>query len=53
MEMQTMGYFPKEFKVEVSFSEHAVTAHCCNSPWRKEFVETKVVEYLEANNFPL
>jgi len=39
------------FRVKVSFSEHAVTAHC-NSPRRKKFVETKVVEYREANNFP-
>jgi len=37
------------FRVEVSFS---VRVRCnSNSPRRKKIVETKVVEYLKANNF--
>jgi len=47
-----LGFSDCENSAEVSFSEQVVTAHC-NSPRRKKVVETKVVEYLEANNFPL
>jgi len=47
---KTIGRYSFESRVEVSFSKHVVAVHCNSRP-QKKIVETKIVDYLETNNF--